>query len=39
MAEMTANRPIGTIRGKSKAIRSGKPKKRGNKLNEPTWQE
>ena len=39
MAGMTTNRPIGTVRGKSKAIRSRKPRKRGNKLNEPTWQE
>ena len=39
MAGMTTSRPMGTTRGKSKANGLWKPKKRGNKPNEPTWQE
>ena len=38
MARMTTNRSIGTIRGKDKVNGLRKPKKIGNKSNEPTWQ-
>ena len=38
MVRITANRPMGTIRGKSKVNGPWKPKKRGNKSNAPTWQ-
>ena len=36
---MTANRPMDTIRDKSKVNGSWEPKGRGNKSNGPTWQE
>ena len=39
MTGMTANRPISPIRVKGKASGPRKPKKRGNKLNGPMWQE
>ena len=35
---MTAGKPMGTIRGKSKVNGSRKPKGRVNKSNGPTWQ-
>ena len=39
MAGIIASKSIGTTRGKSKAIKSGKPKERGNKSNGSTWLE
>ena len=39
MIGMTANRSIGTTRGKSKVNGLRKPKESGNKLNGPIWQE
>ena len=38
MIGMTAKRPIGITRGKSKVNGLGKPKERGNKPNGLTWQ-
>ena len=39
MAGIIVNRPIGTIKGKSKVNRPWKPKERSDKHNGPTWQE
>ena len=39
LAEITASKPMGRIRGKNEVSGLRKPKKRGSKPNGPTWQE
>ena len=39
LAEITASKPMGRIRGKDEVGGSRKPKKRGSKPNGLTWQE